>query len=82
MMHLIHINRHKIVKNRKHGTKEAPIAVRRGRSGSAQYGSEANVVDEKGNVIVSFKYTPEKPLSCGAVVYAEVSPHYRVAVQA
>lgn len=75
---VIHVNRHRIVSNRKTGEREPCIAVRKTRSGKADYVNRAELVDEQGRVVARFVYSPDKPLQCGAVVYVEVEPHLQV----
>jgi hypothetical protein len=64
-MAVIHINRHVIASNRKHGREDPPIAVRRTKSAPASYVSE---YQGQGFRVV---YRPRSPLSCGAVVWIE-----------
>lgn len=35
--------------------------------------SQANLVDEDGNVVAKIIYSPDKPLSCGATVWIETN---------
>lgn len=66
---IVHVNRHVLTANRKHGQRNPPIAVRKTRSAPATYVSEFEV---EGKIRVV--YSPDKPLSCGATVWIEVTP--------
>ena len=58
----ISVNRHTIAKNRKHGTKEPPLRIAKGRNGKPIYASE---VEWSGPARVV--YDEENPiLKCGA----------------
>ena len=59
----VHVNRHKIAANAKHGTNAPPIAVRRG--SKVEYAHEVKLT---GAVVV---YRPDRPLKCGAKVWIE-----------
>lgn len=65
MKTIIHVNKHVIAKNNKHGTKEPPIAVRWG-YGPATYTHAVAILGP--SVVV---YRPDKPLPCGAKVWIE-----------
>ncbi len=41
-------------------------------------GNKAEVLDATGNVVGTFVYSPEKPLSCGAKVWFETTNEVRV----
>lgn len=62
---IVVINRHKITANKKNGTTEPVISVRRGRSGSPRYVDEFDISDGK------LVYDPVHPLKCGATVWIE-----------
>lgn len=62
---IVVINRNKIASNKKNGTKEAVISVRRGRSGKPQYVDQFDIKDGK------LVYDPQNPLKCGATVWIE-----------
>ena len=72
--HIVHVNSHVIRKNRKLGLRAPPIVVRKkSPSVKPQYTDRADIL--VGGVLVgSVVYSPEKPLSCGAVVYIELDP--------
>jgi len=58
----IHVNKHVIASNRKHGTQEPVYTTKcKGKT----YISESVHIEGPSKAI----YTPEKPLSCGAVAY-------------
>jgi len=62
------INRHIIQKNRKTGSRDAPIRVSRGKYGKPEYTSLFSFKD--GSQLI---YNPDKPMPCGATVYLEVN---------
>jgi hypothetical protein len=64
MITRIHINRHRIQANAKHGINEPVITVKRGKS--TYYGHQVFIAGPS-HVI----YRPEKPLPCGAKVWIE-----------
>lgn len=70
--HILHVNGHKLRSNRKHGTREPPIVVRKGRSGKGRYSSHIALRDAMGNYLGSLVYQPDHPLNCGATVYLEL----------
>lgn len=61
----IHINKHKIAANKKHGTNEPVVAVRRTKSSKAVYCHEVNI-DGPSRVVYSGNDKPILP--CGARV--------------
>lgn len=65
---IVHVNRHVLTANRKHGQRTPPIAVRKTKSAPATYVSEF-VAEGKIRVV----YSPDKPLPCGATVWIETS---------
>lgn len=67
MRRIIHIHRGRIDGNRKHGRREPPIIVRRGRTREA-YGSVVQIGDHTRII-----YSPDKPLDCGARVWIETT---------
>ena len=62
----IHVNRHKIDGNRKHGTNDAVLTVKRGKRND--YGVEVQVLGP-----CTIVYRPDKPLPCGARVWIETT---------
>jgi hypothetical protein len=70
MKTIIHVNQHTIRANVKHGKKDPVITVKTYKSN--KYAHEALILDPSGaNVIATVRYSPEKPLSCGARVWIE-----------
>jgi len=66
----IHVNRHAIAKNKKYGTKDPVISVKQSKKNIR--GHTAKVVVD-GRVVCEVIYRPEKPLSCGAVLWIETN---------
>lgn len=64
---IVVINRHVIAANKKNGTKDPPISVRRGRNGKPTYYQEYPFECE-----AKLIYDPEHPLKCGATVWLEL----------
>lgn len=60
----IHVNQHRIRANKKHGTREPVLTVKRGRTNT--YAS-AVAIEGPCRVV----YSPDRPLSCGARVWIE-----------
>lgn len=69
MKSIIHVNKHKIRSNQKHGTNEPVLTVKSG--GKNRYGQEVRILDAAGVEIAKVVYRPRKPLSCGATVWIE-----------
>lgn len=67
----IHINQHKIKSNKRNGSDDPVITVKTYKDNT--YMSQANLVDEDGNVVAKIIYSPDKPLSCGATVWIETN---------
>jgi hypothetical protein len=61
---IIHVNQHVVRRNKKHGTTDPVLTVKRGRTNT--YAATAEV---RGPCRVV--YSPDKPLSCGARVWIE-----------
>jgi len=68
MKTIIHVNQHVIKKNRKTGAIEPPLTVKTYKK--TKYGSRVDI-KVKGEVVGTFVYSPNKPLSCGAHVWFE-----------
>ena len=66
-MKIVIINRHVIASNKKHGKKDPPISIRKGKNGKTEYVSELTI-----NKPCCLVYNPEKPLKCGATVWLEI----------
>lgn len=83
-MKRIHVNKHVIASNRKHGRDEPPIAVRQYRDAEVktpkhvEYGHEVELLDRQGAVVARFIYDPENPLLCGARLWLETELEVRV----
>jgi hypothetical protein len=70
MKSIIHVNQHAIRANVKHGQNNPVITVKTYKSN--RYAHEAIIRDPSTNeVIATVRYSPEKPLSCGARVWVE-----------
>jgi hypothetical protein len=67
----IHINRHRVAQNRKNAEALPPISCRTYKG--TIYGNDVAILDGQGNVVAHIKYSPEKPLSCGATVWIETA---------
>lgn len=68
MKTVIHVNRHVIASNRKHGKSDPVLTVKTYKEN--RKGHEA-VIEYNGTVIGRFIHRPDNPLSCGAVVWFE-----------
>lgn len=62
----IHVNQHNIRRNRKEGTNDPVITCKTYKSN--EYGHEVDIQGPSRVV-----YSPDKPLSCGAVLWIETS---------
>ena len=69
---IIHIHRGRIDGNRKNGTSEPPIIVRKGTKREA-YGNVVQIGEHTRIV-----YSPDKPLDCGARVWIETTEKVEV----
>ena len=69
--YLIHVNGHTIRANIKHGTREPPFIVRRGRSRKVGMAGRVQLLLPDGEVVAELVYQPDKPLSCGARAWLE-----------
>ncbi len=67
----IHVNRHVIASNRKHGQNEPVLRVKMGRDNFKGHEVEIN-----GPSVVI--YSPDKPLSCGATLWIETTASVEV----
>lgn len=61
---IIHVHRQVIDRNKKNGTNDPPLIIRRGRK--REYAHEVKLVGEAKVV-----YSPHKPLDCGARLWIE-----------
>jgi hypothetical protein len=70
MKTIIHVNQHTIRSNVKHGKQDPVITVKTYKDN--RYAHEAVIKDPaSGTVIATVRYSPNKPLSCGARVWIE-----------
>lgn len=69
MITRIHVNRHAITQNRKHGTRRCVLTAKDYKQNRC--GHHVDILDEAGRVVASVVYRPEKPLPCGAVCWIE-----------
>lgn len=70
MKYIIHVNQLKIRSNIKNDLKEPVLTCKSYKDN--QYGHEVLLKDKSsGKVLATFKYSPDKPLSCGARVWFE-----------
>lgn len=65
----VHVSLNALRGNRKTGSTDPPIRVRSTRSGPSKAVSSEPIYDAAGNVVAVVSYHPDRPLSCGAVVY-------------
>ncbi len=63
---IIHVNSHTIKSNKKNGENKPPISIRHGRGKVVHYTHKVQCLGP-----VTFIYGPDKPLSCGAQLWAE-----------
>jgi hypothetical protein len=66
---IIHINQHRIKKNRKTGSRDPVVTCKTYREN--RYGHEAVIRDKDGNEVARVVYRPDAPLNCGAVCWVE-----------
>ena len=76
MKKIIHINQHIIKRNAKTGERNPVITCKTYNSNI--YGHEVVIKDENGKTICKIKYSPNNPLSCGAVVWLETKARVEV----
>lgn len=69
MKSIIHVNQHHIKSNRTKGTSLPVITVKNYKKNN--YANNVHIKDSDGNILATIKYSPEKPLSCGATVWIE-----------
>lgn len=70
MKTIIHVNQHRIKSNAKNNLCEPVITCKTYKENN--YGHEAIIKDKEGNVVAVVRYSPDKPLSCGAKVWVEI----------
>lgn len=78
MKTIIHVNQNKIRSNIKACTLEPVITVKTYKSN--RYAKTVSIYDEFGNLIGRLRYSPKKPLKCGARVWLEVYEQGRVVI--
>jgi hypothetical protein len=66
----IHVNQHIIRSNSKHGLNEPVLTVKTYKENN--YAHEAILKTKDGVEFARVKYSPDKPLSCGAKVWIEL----------
>ena len=66
---IIHVNQHKIKKNKKICGNEPVLTVKS--KGVNIYGHTVNIVSETGEILAKVVYRPNNPLSCGAHCWIE-----------
>ena len=71
MKKIIHINQHNIKHNTKTGDRKPVITCKTYKENV--YGHEVIICDKNGEEVARIKYSPDKPLSCGAKVWLECS---------
>jgi hypothetical protein len=67
---IIHVNRQRIARNKKRGTRDPALTVRHG-GGRACYANEVLIHDHAGRVVARVVYRPDRPLACGAHAWVE-----------
>lgn len=72
MKAIIHVNQHNIKHNSKCEANEVKPVITCKTYKDNHYCNELSIVDDVGNVIAIVKYSPDKPLSCGAKVWIEL----------
>ena len=76
MRTIVHVNQHNIKSNAKTEHQRPVITVKTYKSNI--YTNRVEVLDENGEVVGAFVYSPDKPLSCGAKVWFETENQVRV----
>lgn len=81
MKTIIHVNQHKIKLNAKNMLigKIPMVPVLSAKTyKDNRYGNRVQVLDKHGEVVGTFVYSPDKPLSCGAKVWFETENNVKV----
>lgn len=76
MKTIIHVNQHIIKANRKNNVVNPVLTVKTYKDN--RYAMQADITDDKGNVLASVVYRPDRPLSCGAHVWIETQNKVKV----
>lgn len=71
MKTIVHVNQHIIKRNNKIAEEDRAPPLTAKTYKSNDYGNKVKVLDSRGNIVGTFVYSPEKPLSCGAKVWFE-----------
>lgn len=66
--HRIHVNRHNVASNRRHGTRLPVFTAKSYKENRT--GTLVKIMHD-GEEVARFVYSPDKPLSCGAVAWVE-----------
>lgn len=69
--HIIHVNQHILKRNRKTGEREPVLTCKRKSGGPVTRAHQVAIVDADGREVARVVYSPDKPLSCGAVCWIE-----------
>jgi hypothetical protein len=75
MKNIIHVNQHNIKANSK-GANLPVITCKNYKSNN--YANNVNILDKQGNIVATIKYSPNKPLSCGAKVWIETQNEIQI----
>lgn len=65
----IHVNQHVIKANRKNGDTDPPLTIKTYKGNEKAH--EVGILNTHGEIVARVIYSPDKPLSCGAVVWIE-----------
>jgi len=76
MKTIVHVNRHNIAWNNTHEDKR-PVFTAKDYTQNRR-GFRVNILSEYGDVVGSFVYRPDKPLSCGAKAWFETNLNVEV----
>lgn len=71
MLKRIHVNRHIIAKNKREGSREAPLSVVDYKKNIK--GHKVQIYGQAGDLAAVIVYSPDKPLKCGATVWIETN---------
>lgn len=72
----IHVNKHVIEQNKKNQENQPVLSCKTYKENI--YGNDIKIFDKEGNICANIKYSPQKPLSCGAVVWIETDNEVEV----
>lgn len=72
MTTIIHVNKGNILRNNKlPDGQRLPVLRAQDETGETLYGDRIDIVNEDGETVATFVYSPDKPLQCGAKVWVE-----------